>query len=81
MILKEYAKKNDLTLAEAKELTGLTHWKQTVPEEDAEVAQPTPPPAPPKPVEDEVPYEVKRKSVKGLGERSPYWNELKGGGA
>ncbi len=32
MNLKTYAEKNDYTLDEAKELTGLTHWNSTVPE-------------------------------------------------
>ncbi len=32
MNLKTYAEKADITLAEAKEQTGLTHWNQTVPE-------------------------------------------------
>ena len=36
MNLKEYAEKSGLTLSEAKEITGLTHWKQPVP--DAPVA-------------------------------------------
>jgi len=30
MILKEYAEKEGITLTEAKERTGLTHWKQEV---------------------------------------------------
>ena len=32
MNLKEYAKQESITLAEAKERTGLTHWNQTVQE-------------------------------------------------
>jgi hypothetical protein len=32
MKLKEYAEKSGITLKEAKEQTGLTHWNQTVPE-------------------------------------------------
>ncbi len=35
MTLKEWAEQNGKTLEEAYELTGLTHWKQTVPEEIA----------------------------------------------
>ena len=38
MNLKEYAKENDITLDEAKEKTGLTHWKQEVVEADASPA-------------------------------------------
>ena len=32
MILKEWAESKGMSLAEAKEATGLTHWKQTVSE-------------------------------------------------
>ena len=34
MNLRDYAKLNDITLADAKKRTGCTHWKQTVPEEE-----------------------------------------------
>lgn len=33
MNLKEFAEKAGITLDEAKEVTGLTHWNQAVPEE------------------------------------------------
>ena len=39
MNLREYAKLNDITLADAKKRTGLTHWKQEVadaPEDEGE---------------------------------------------
>jgi len=98
MILKDYAKENGLTLAEAKELTGLTHWKQTVPEscdEIAEVVEEVIAVAVEvaeeiKPVEvavvkavievaeDVISEDVKLKSVRGLGTKSPYWEELRG---
>ena len=39
MNLKEYADKEGLTLADAKELTGLTHWKQEVAESCDEIAE------------------------------------------
>ena len=32
MKVKEYAEKNDITIEEAKEQTGCTHWNQTIPE-------------------------------------------------
>lgn len=105
MILKEYAKQNNITLKEAKSRTGLTHWKQTVPESCDEIA-----------IVDEgveleecdklsveelfetlkvgktiqsneviqvieeaiVSHEAKKRSVNGLGTKSPYWAELRG---
>ena len=96
MTLKEYAELNNITLADAKKRTGLTHWKQEVvadalseaPEiiealepviEDVVeavvdiveiVAEAT--------VEVMVSNDDKRKSVKGLGTKSPYWSELRG---
>ena len=39
MNLKEYADKNGMTLAEAKELTGLNHWNATVPESCDEIPE------------------------------------------
>ncbi len=96
MNLKEFAKENNITLAEAKSITGLTHWAQKVPEiKDnvcaTEVANrfPDAPPADMSilkeaPVDraldilDSVSYEAKRRSVNGLGTKSPYWKELRG---
>ena len=91
MILKDYAKENGLTLPEAKELTGLTHWKQTVPEEVvAVVSEVVEVLEVVKPVEvavvkavlevvkDIASDDTKRKSVRGLGTKSPYWSELRG---
>lgn len=47
MNLKEYAEEKGISLAEAKDLTGLTHWKQEVVEvaniePKQEIEQPTP---------------------------------------
>lgn len=42
MNLKTYAEENGLTLDEAKELTGLTHWNQQVPESCDEIVADTP---------------------------------------
>lgn len=39
MTLKEYAEKEGITLDEAKKITGLTHWKQTVPESCDEIPE------------------------------------------
>ena len=39
MNLKEYAVENDMSLSEAKKLTGLTHWKQEVPESCDEISE------------------------------------------
>jgi len=86
MTLKEYAKLNDITLADAKKRTGLTHWKQIVNEEVdveeadvdelvedvVEVVE-----AVVELVEDVVDMADKIKSVRGLGTKSPYWSELR----
>ena len=39
MNLKEYAEQNGMSLADAKELTGLTHWNATVPESCDEIPE------------------------------------------
>ena len=39
MNLKEYAEEKGITIKEAKELTGLTHWKQIVPESCDEIEE------------------------------------------
>jgi hypothetical protein len=95
MTLKEYAELNNITLADAKKRTGLTHWKQEV-VADALSDAPEIIKALEPIVEDVVEAVVdivevvaeatvaivsdddKRKSVKGLGTKSPYWSELRG---
>ena len=85
MKLKEYAELNDITLADAKKRTGLTHWNQEVVEEAAEevveiveeavkdVAKVVV-----EAVVEIVSKEDKIKSVRGLGTKSKYWSELNG---
>ena len=83
MNLKTYAEDNGFTLDEAKEITGLTHWNQSVPEscdELQEVAEDEETisyeevveavPAPAKPTE---PSEAEKFSLLILGNKSPYW--------
>jgi hypothetical protein len=85
MTLKEYAELNQITLADAKKRTGLTHWKQEVIEQAPEIIEAIAPiiedvvEAVVEVVEivaDLISHEDKVKSVKGLGTKSPYWSEL-----
>lgn len=82
MNLKEKAEELGITLTEAKELTGLTHWNQTVPESCDEI------PEIPEYViiQDEklVTIETESKqdlteaeqfSIFILGNKSPYWKK------
>ena len=76
MNLKTWAEENGYTLAEAKELTGLTHWNQSVPESCCEI---------PDAEEDVIEMESKQEwdcpvsyrklfhSIKRRRKRSPYW--------
>lgn len=77
MNLKTWAKENGKTLAEAKELTGLTHWNQRVPESCDEITE----------VPEDTVIETESKqewdcpvsyrklfhSIKRRRSRSPYW--------
>ena len=89
MNLKTYAEENGITLDEAKKLTGLTHWNQTVPESCDEI--------PEVPEEQDISEEVVEKaepvkehisppkdldltkeenfSIFILGNKSPHWNK------
>ena len=84
MNLKTWAEKNGHTLSEAKELTGLTHWNQSVPESCDDIPE-IPETAD---VEEEVAVETKSKlrmedcpvgrrrllnSIQRLGKKSKYW--------
>ena len=80
MNLKTWAEENGKTLEEAKEITGLTHWNQTVPESCDEI------PEEPEEVIEEAVVETKSKqegeltpeqefSILILGNKSPYWNK------
>ena len=84
MNLKEWAEKNGHTLAEAKELTGLTHWKQEVPEscdEIPEVAETVietkskeeTVTEPKKELQEEHDLKLIELSIRGAGVKSPYW--------
>jgi len=75
MNLKEYAEDKGISLAEAKELTGLTHWKQEVPESCDEIPE----------IQEDIVIETESKeapevgledialSIKIHGEGSPCW--------
>ncbi len=89
MNLKEFAKENNITLAEAKSITGLTHWAQKVPDAlpeiiDEGVALTEEELFEEAPVDlaldmlNSVSDEAKRRSVNGLGTKSPFWKELRG---
>jgi hypothetical protein len=101
MNLKAYAEQEGLTLKEAKSITGLTHWNQTVTDAPApescdelpeieecdtltieELFEEVVDEAPEEIVSDEpideTSPEAKKRSVKGLGTKSPYWKELRG---
>ena len=85
MNLKTYAEEKGITLDEAKEQTGLTHWNQTVPESCDEIAE--------VPEEEEVVEKVEPTkqhisqpkdldltkeenfSIFILGNKSPHWNK------
>jgi hypothetical protein len=85
MNLKQYAELNQITLSHAKKLTGLSHWKQEVIEQAPEIIEAIAPIIEDvletvveviEIVADLISQEDKRKSVKGLGTKSPYWSEL-----
>ena len=77
MNLKEYADEKGISLAEAKKQTGLTHWKQEVPESCDEI---------PEVAESDIVIETESKQepsvsreymigqIKGRGTQSPYYH-------
>ena len=87
MNLKTWAEENGHTLAEAKELTGLTHWNQSVPESCDEIPEVEEDVVLPEPVTTTA-IETKSKlrmedcpvgrrrlinSIQRLGKKSKYW--------
>ena len=100
MNVKEYAQKEDITIAEAKERTGLNHWNKQIPDEfftvggvaepeeteevaesvsedpvvvvETEVAEPIIETESKQ--EDTEDLELIELSIRGIGERSPYWH-------
>ena len=92
MNLKKYAEENGLSMKDAKELTGLNHWNQTVAVNETESQEEVAPiveeaisemlvakaeaVAPKKVVEVSMDYKIKQ--CRGLGTKSPYWSELNG---
>lgn len=87
MNLKEYAESKGISLAEAKTETGLTHWKQEVPDAVQEQKAGTLSPCEAskdsqevaeeirKPAEEEIPLKAIELSIRTLGNKSPYWNK------
>jgi len=87
MNLKTYAEKSGLTLAEAKEQTGLTHWNQSVPEileadveileepESVMMEEPTVTVIETESKEEVVDPQVIELSIRCLGTKSQYWDK------
>jgi hypothetical protein len=72
MNLKQFAEEKGISLSEAKEFTGLTHWKQEVPELRDEAVVET------ESKEDQtdgVDPAVVELSLRCLGSKSKYWNK------
>ena len=82
MNLKSKCEELGITLAEGKEKYGLTHWKQTVVEEDVSVETESKEEvvveAPVIETKSKVTQADKIKSCRGLGTKSPHWSELNG---
>ena len=90
MNLKTWAKENGHTIAEAKEITGLTHWNHTVPESCDEIPE-VPEDAVIETIDEGektvietkskedpaegVDPEVVELSIRCLGTKSQYWNK------
>lgn len=87
MNLKKYAEKNGITLDEAKEKTGLTHWNQTVSEDPGDIGEEvvvessitsTVVDLKKSSTQERVPPEITKEEVFSifiLGNKSPYWNK------
>ena len=79
MNLKQYADENNMTIAEAKEATGLNHWNHTVPEEiEPIVVEKEMPPLEPikeKPVDKKDLTIEANFSIFILGNKSPHWSK------
>lgn len=84
MNLKEYAEQEGITLKEAKERTGLTHWKQEVVETYSPESCDEIPEIPESEDISDLVVETESKqedlelielSIRGAGEKSPHWNK------
>jgi len=79
MNVKEYAEEKGISIAEAKELTGLNHWNATIPDAQPEpvapVIQEVEPVIETKSKEEECPVsiDVLHLSLSVVGNKSPYW--------
>ena len=89
MNLKEWADAQDISLKEAKKQTGLTHWKQTMPESCDEIAEETAvefiteianevidviETESKQDYDGEIELELIGLSIRGAGSKSPYWH-------
>ncbi len=71
MNLKTWAEENSMSLKEAKEATGLTHWNQKVEEEEWVAKEATEK----KPETSQEDVELIELSCRTMGTKSPYWEK------